>query len=766
MSGRYHSAASLTDVLKALLPFESFNQCLQDKLHKLDREGAEAHLEHLMDVIVEEVMDTVNVIIAKAVNVSHGPMETTGHELVQNVTSLLKAQIISATGTFLTVKEYKLDSALASATGEAMNAVLCAAETCFDGNKKLKSLLASMKKAIRVLTGNRISTEDTLMYQTEEPEEVYVCDEESDIAEKFSNNGFRATVTEEVTLKLVECFTGLVMSENPQEYSPASDLASAASSAVEMVLEGLQSLVSSTPAQDSLTKDQKVWSTTREVFSHLLLQLKHFFTALLSRQRHAELFAFSREVVSHVLVHIQSGLANSSDIIFDDEDQIIEDIIVSLIESVGRVTNEAGQEQQRLDSAVSIVSQGGWSNWSEETLHKVTFPVLPEITTKSSKVVDALQGENLDFNVLPQDEASCIPHETVVSAVNRITEMFGLQSEESSTLHCQGNLTSVLKRLEKSLSQGTIQPSHELTEEIYQLLLKGRQTVAARKSASAMAGMKKAHGAPEGVTATKILDMLAQESIRSLFLPCFQLSSSWKTDLKQPSLSCPGGLNSGTSKSPSQILSEVLQASMEVMAKDVMNILSLTLCSSENFETFMKTSFIPDFKECEEIQEDATDYSSLVAVIIRLLTKLHNEEKLSDDMLDNCRALIDKVLPELVTPGGVTKTDYYLAGTNIRKVLRVIYNDLLTEFGSKNRLLKALESMDHSVEVTVMKSLISEIMAHVTDDEVTKPKNAKKRRGFFRCLPSMSKITSCLKVKSTFILGYNSFIPRVTHLDY
>ncbi|XP_062399645.1 uncharacterized protein LOC134089259 [Sardina pilchardus] len=531
------------------------------------------------------------------------------------------------------------------------------------------------------------------------------------------------------------------------------------------------------PAQDALTQDLKVWSATRDMYGRLQLNLRDFFTKLSSRQRKAVHSASAKEAIGQVLLCIQEELANSSK--FQSSDDNVKEITVvidSLIEDVGMVDRHTDLDQDRPLSSLSGTSEGSWSNWSEESLPEESV-VIPEVSTAAPMAADTLVAVNIDLSDLPQDEASaCVPHETVVSAVNSITSTLGLQNEESSSRPpSQGHLTSVWKRLEKALSQGHIQSSQDLIEDVYQILLKGRQTVAAAKSASdsALVAMKQAQDVPQGAMVSQIIGMFAQECVRDLFLPCFKLPSSWKSGARAPlrsaaaSVSCPGGLSSmarngedRAAESPSQILAEVLQVAMNAMVADVMNILSLATRSPMDMEAFLKESGLPgydvafntpdlgllDDKRRADSQEGSTDYSSLVSVLmIRLLSKLQNEDSLSDDMLDQCRELINKVLSELTAALGVSKTDFCPAGVNICKVFKVIYNNLLSEYGSKNSVLLALEIKDPSVEKIVVRSLISEITTDVTNDNDATPKKDERGSGCFQFLPNMKKIKSCLK---------------------
>ncbi|XP_062406911.1 uncharacterized protein LOC134097974 [Sardina pilchardus] len=538
----------------------------------------------------------------------------------------------------------------------------------------------------------------------------------SEMADKLSSDEFHATVTREVSqvlLKLAQSFTGPVMLDNPPGFSPASDSASIASSLVGTVLDGVRCLMNS-PAQDALTQDLKVWSATRDMYGRLQLNLRDFFTKLSSRQRKAVHSASAKEAIGQVLLCIQEELANSSKFqSSDDNFKEITVVIDSLIEDVGMVDCHTDLDQDRPLSSLSGTSEGSWSNWSEESLPEESV-VIPEVSTAAPMAADTLVAVNIDLSDLPQDEASaCVPHETVVSAVNSITSTFGLQNEESSSRPpSQGHLTSVWKRLEKALSQGHIQSSQDLIEDVYQILLKGRQTVAAAKSASdsALVAMKQAQDVRQGAMVSQIIGMFAQECVRDLFLPCFKLPSSWKSGARAPlrsaaaSVSCPGGLSSmarngedRAAESPSQILAEVLQVAMNAMVADVMNILSLATRSPMDMEAFLKESGLPgydvafntpdlglDDKRRADSQEGSTDYSSLVSVLmIRLLSKLQNEDSLSDDMLDQCRELINKVLSELTAALGVSKTDFCPADVNICTVFKVIYNNLLSEYGSK-----------------------------------------------------------------------------------
>ncbi|XP_062386118.1 uncharacterized protein LOC134073149 [Sardina pilchardus] len=261
----------------------------------------------------------------------------------------------------------------------------------------------------------------------------------------------------------------------------------------------------------------------------------------------------------------------------------------------------------------------------------------------------------------------------------------------------------------------------------------------------------------------QFVQMYAEETVKHFLLPCFNIPSPWKMDVggvfqhALSSASCPCFLHplseivpQGASSSPPQILQSTLQDLPTVMARNVMNLLAPTLQTTGELEEQTDQQPTPDSvrlfsrpssgdptqTSMSPMDSTSDDFTNLVSIlVVRLLSKLKDQESLTDDMLDISRVLIGRIITEIDSALGIAKSKKKCPhDVKIRKVFRAIYNDLLHEFGGKEILLKAIMSEDPCFE----KCLVTSLTREFTDTPNSKEEKIKKRT--LRFLPKISKI--------------------------
>ena len=636
------------------------------------------------------------------------------------------------------------------------------------------------------------------------------------LIQKLSGDEFQTKATKqvsEVLLQSVRGFTDSLCSENvdvdafTSEYDPLNvslKVQHAASELVATVIEEVLELLDTVPSSDApasswsdineysdkdtdrshytsqmTSEDERIWSTTCKMFQNVKRKLKELFAKhrLVHLKAEEKNSTSVKETVSQVLVCIQDGLAQSVDLEDQEDLLVIKNLVNSMIDNIEEEDVLTGKDGQRPSSSSSTKSKA--STWNDDTLPS-SVPIPTE-----------MPAEN--------EPSTFVSRETVIIAVNTIATRLDVESDGSLTTPSE-DLTVLDKRLERSLSSVNLNTlSRDLTNKIYHLFLKGQRVISATKSASDSVLLnRRPTGEISREEIAQIIQVYAEEMLRHLFLPCFNLPSSWNMESKgllQPvssSISCSGFLHSmsevtpqAASRSPSQILKDTLQVLTQVMTRDVMNLLPQGLDSTENVDeqTYCQSpdsmhifsrpsSSSTDLNQCgvsQEITSDSPyssvhpmdctsdDYNLVTLLVIRLLSKLKDEESLGDDMLDKSRELIDKVMEAIDAASGMSTNETRLHGVKIRKVFRAVYSDLLHESGCKEALLRTMMSGDPSFEKSLVSSLTRELIQTSVEPKPMEEKKAQRR---FPFLLKFSKIKACLninlKVKSVYLLLYST----------
>lgn len=543
----------------------------------------------------------------------------------------------------------------------------------------------------------------------------------TEIIQKLSNEDIQAKSIKQVSQVLLKSAkSGGTLSSLPAE-STASEL-------VGTVVEGIQTLLQSTSydAMDKTISDikgdceegsavllaeskaqiddfkVKVWSATREIFGNLQSKVKEFFTKSQLHGSKVEEKLCAKEAISNVLICIQEEVPNSGLWEHDSEYlHMFHDTVNSMLQSLGAI------DVQRPTSAST----------SERSKTPLT---------------------NISLDDTSEDECLAgITRNTMADVVKTILE--NVDPGDASLSHAQG-LTSVARRLERSLSRSSVSSSsHDLIDQIYGLFMR---STTPRQCVSDTMLMNHQQRVESGMpTASEILQLYIEESVKHLFLPCFKLPSPWsvaKGGVQQQtltSISCPSSLTDvavqgkmAAAKSPSQILSNTVTLVIDMMVKEVMLSLTRSLSPSDNLETIGETSHAfsegpnenqmnaettADFKiiQWPEAFPLATDdYSGLVTLlVIQLMAKINNQS-FSDNMASKARELINKVVAALCASSGISVTESYPKHTKVHRIYRSVFTDLLNQFGSKMVLLEAMESNHPSFETSMVTSLTKEIL--------------------------------------------------------
>ncbi|XP_062400254.1 uncharacterized protein LOC134090653 [Sardina pilchardus] len=606
----------------------------------------------------------------------------------------------------------------------------------------------------------------------------------SEIMQKLSSEDIQTKAVKQVSQVLLNAAKSSGTASSLPTESTASDL-------VGTVIEGIQTLFQSTScdAMDNTISDRegkskggssvlldksqvgmeaskvKIWSATREMFKSLQRMVKDFITNSQLHESKVEEKVCAKQAISNVLVCIQEEAPNSGMWEHDSEYlQLFHNTINTMLQSLGDV------DVQRPTSASSFVSKGKLSPLPQESL--------PWVVLTSSEMPSECPFPNIDID----DECLAgVTRDTMVDVVKVILEK--VDDGETSLSYAQG-LTSVARSLERSLSSGSVNSSsRDLIDQIYGLFMRSNSSTPRQclsDSALLKQGQEKTSGMP---TASEILQLYIEESVRHLFLPCFKLPSPWggvkggSQQQTQTSISCPSSLTDVASdaqgkmaarKSPSQILSDTVGLVVDMMMKEVMSGLTRalspysdleaveeTLCPSNVAPTKSFSSKLAESQMSAEANDGVQitpwpkafplatdDYTGLVTLlVIQLLTKI-NYGWFAFDMVNKAGELIDKVVAAFNASSGISATEPYPEDIREHRIYRAVYSDLLTEFGSETDLLKAMESNRPSFQTSIVTSLTKELLqicdtqleVGSTDLSVQQPKKGKGDRGILQKL--------------------------------
>lgn len=524
-----------------------------------------------------------------------------------------------------------------------------------------------------------------------------------------------------------------------------------------------------TDAVQTLVEDANVtvWSRTCETFQSLKKKLRNLFTKYhLERTTSKTEDKGQEESFNKLLVLIEEELAHCVDLDHSEDLQMTGD---SITDNTGE---EDVQEMKEMRRPTSYSSSD-----SKSKLSKSRPDVLPgDVFSFSETPAEAppVQHFYIDTNDAPENERSLISCESISSIVKTISAELGIQSEDCSSSPTP--LTLVGDRLERSLGTETLSSlAPDLVNRISLLYFKSQRGTEATKSVSDPLLLNMGESGRKD-TARQIIQLYAEETVKQFFRPCFNIPLSWTIDVEgyfqqaSSSSSCPSFLNSlsqGSSRSPSQILQTTLQVFTNVMVRDVMNVLDLTLQSKGDVDKQAYQPLLPDSERLfsrpssgeprqmsasEDIVTDSSypspttsdDYISLITMLVfRLLSELKGQESLTDDVLEISRDLIGRAITEIDAALGSSKTKACPHGAQNRKVFRTMYKDLLHEFANQELLLRALMSGDPCFEKTLVTSITREYTQTLFKPKL---KEGKTEKWTLR-LPRISKIKAFLDTK-------------------
>ncbi|XP_062375813.1 uncharacterized protein LOC134064045 isoform X1 [Sardina pilchardus] len=396
-----------------------------------------------------------------------------------------------------------------------------------------------------------------------------------------------------------------------------------------------------------------------------------------------------------------------------------------------------------------------------------------------------------------EKESSPISRQTIVGVVNTISTELDVENGQCSSSPSQ-DLTSLDERLERLLSNERLTAfAHNLAEQVHYLFLLDQKRKAVNKSASdsALLNMGQSGSLSKMDNIREAIQIYAEETVKNFFLPCFNIPAPWNIDVGRflpqasSSVSCPSFLYSmyeiipqGACRSPPQVLQSTIQTLTAVTVRDIMNSLpqeeqAVQEPLPDSERVFSRPSsgvsevcsvspdIVTDYTDplLSPMESSSDDYTSPVTVLIlRLLSKLNNQQSLSDDMLDTSRVLIDRVISEIETASGLTNGTACPEGVKIRKISRVIYTELVHEFGGKEALLRTMMSEGHSFEKALVRILSRELIQ--TSVQLT-PEEKKTKRQRFRFLPKMSKVKAFFNIKLKRSKSGNCAGEQSTNLD-
>ncbi|XP_041960652.1 uncharacterized protein LOC121719258 [Alosa sapidissima] len=584
----------------------------------------------------------------------------------------------------------------------------------------------------------------------------------TEIMQKLSSEDIQTKAVKQVSQVLLNSAKSSGTASSLPTESTASDL-------VGTVVEGIQTLFQSTSynAMDNTISDSKgksqggssvllnksqvgkeaskvkIWSVTREIFESLRRKVKDFITNSQLHESKVEEKVCAKQAISNVLVCIQEEVPNSGMWGTDSEHlHLFHNTINTMLQSLGDM------DVQRPTSASSSVRKGKHSPLPQETL-------LGVVLTSSESPFPYMDGESL--------------RDTMVDVVKVVLEK--VDDGEASLSYAQG-LTSVARSLERSLSSSSVNSfSHDLIDQIYGLFMRSNNSTP-RQCVSDSALLKHEHEKASGMlTASEILQLYIEESVKHLFLPCFKLPSPWdgvkggSQQQAQTSISCPSSLTDVASdtqgkmaatKSPPQILSDTVGLVVEMMVKEVMSGLTRALSPNSDLEAVEETSHSSNLRATKSFSSklaepqmsagtsegvqitpwpkafpmDTDDYTGLVTIlVVQLLTKI-NYGWFSYDMVSKAGELINKVVAAFSASSGISATEPYPEDIREHRIYRAVYSNLLTEFGSETDLLKAMESNRPSFQTSIVTSLTKELL-QICD---TQPVKGKGERGIFQKL--------------------------------
>ncbi|XP_063056533.1 uncharacterized protein LOC134450603 [Engraulis encrasicolus] len=656
------------------------------------------------------------------------------------------------------IPEDKLDISDISAVRECANQIV--EELIIAAKKQLSQELdtgneGQMSQSENYLVENIVIELEKKISSTSSPSKPSVAD-------KLDSSGSAAVIpelikklsSEDLQRKAVKQVSQLLL--NSAKHSGTSvtlETESTASAVVATVVEGVQTLLQTTSEHgtnntstdskenvkegmlsasqekieaDDASKRNNVWSATQEMFQNLQLKVRDFFT---NNQP-----CIAKHVSSHNVPTLTSeGLPQSG----TEGLKLFHDAINAMLQRL---------KEMDVDKPASDCLSPSKSKLSTTNEDKVGEPV-PDTSAIKSK------GPNVDLIIDRfEDEATSdgtrAAITNVVKAIHEKTVHHGTSLSESQCL------SAIAQSLEQTSSDSTA--NRDLVDHIYGLFSSSASSIPKQCAFDTKALSKEHAKASDVQAASEMLQMYIAESVKQILHPCFNLPPP-------PSPSDTEGKTPAT-KSPSKILDDTVGLLTDMMVTEVSHGLSLTLdaktdleereatapdspsagsaesrsssglsesheasitCDTEASLKSAKSSVRCDTTEDilkgtmlpKAIPVEKDDYTGLVTLlVVRLLTKITNNDSLPDTMVSKAKELIGKVVVAFDATSGISPSEPYPKDAPLLRVYRSVYRELLSEFGSDALLHKAMTSDDPFFEKSLVRCL-SEELTQICDTE-------------------------------------------------
>ncbi|XP_041941820.1 uncharacterized protein LOC121705111 [Alosa sapidissima] len=581
------------------------------------------------------------------------------------------------------------------------------------------------------------------------------------IEEVFGEEGAQTNAIKSVNEVLLQSTTNL------SRLTTSSLTEQTACEMVSTIVEGIQSILDNTcsdikgdieggllssQGNERMGNDLKVtiWTTTCGMFKTLWQKVLDLFTMnqRLCSKTSGDPYVYAKEAIRKALISIKESLLKSNDLKTRDDLQIINLIINSMLEHIGKAEGRGGLEQIPTKAERPVSTSSKWPEGSANPTSGNVHGVVSETEITTEGTIERETSTDVD------NAHACITRQAVTSVVKMVNEKINSENGGCSSSEMQdGGLHTVAKKLSRSRSQETINYfTHDFVDQVCGLFLSSNR-VAAHKFASDSVLLEMGHcSTSRRHNVSQLVEIYAKETVKHYLLPHFNLPFSWginqggsswpaSAPVCLPSSLSGTALNEQTapmgSRSPSKILCDIVNLVIKTMVSDVMNSLSLPIESGKNkdqlghslkpcWENLLSTessAALPQelgFHRDEDVipfpfpkimPVDSDNYAGLVTLlVVRLLMQTKGQGLQSEALLERSRQLVDKILYVFDIVSGSSRNDPFPLNIRVHRVFRIVYGDLLREFGTEEIFLKAMVREDPTFEKTLVSSLTKQLL--------------------------------------------------------
>ncbi|XP_041941626.1 uncharacterized protein LOC121705020 isoform X2 [Alosa sapidissima] len=275
--------------------------------------------------------------------------------------------------------------------------------------------------------------------------------------------------------------------------------------------------------------------------------------------------------------------------------------------------------------------------------------------------------------------------------------------------------------------------------------------IAGKSSSDSALVMKENRHAQKKDAALEMVYVFAEEAIRYMLQPHFRLPSKLTT-------------NEGFPVRP--VYSDAIDLFTKVMVHQVMNTVETVVeqggsvrsdkvpaSSRPSSSTFNHEFVLQHLDENTDTTDsslpllDSDEYSCLVTMLIlRLLSKIKDQQLVSADLIDATRDLIERVLLEFTD---VSRSATHPKNAKVHKVYRIVYDYLMKGLGTTTAL-KAIETQDLSFDQLLIIALTKQLLHTCDTQDPTTQKTPRPEDGASpepNDCSAICKMFSCCKMK-------------------